>query len=138
MTLRPRRLLVCWQWLAGWIERLTPLFVLIGVLVLAGLVIRSIDQQHQIQDSRHSACLKANERHRKAIPQLGRLITQGRPPRTDAEREQRRASQVALHLLEEGAPQPEKGDAPESVRYAYIEIVGFIEIIAPHYDCTKT
>lgn len=101
-----RRLLPCWEWIAAWIERLTPLFVIVGVLVLAGLVIEVLGQQNtlgqqqralarQSQQSREQradsiriSCEQTNARNRNTIHEYDQRIAKLAPKLPPAQRKQ--------------------------------------------------
>lgn len=75
-----------------------------------------------------ATCNEANERHRTATPEVVALVRSGKPLPDRAERE---AQNEALTTLEGGGPPPSQAG-----RVALHELEGFIQVLAPAYNCT--
>jgi len=104
-----------------------------GGLGLGGVAFVALKATHEIAGSRVAAakisCRDANRRHHEAGPQLVSLLARGAPIR---DRAVRAGQEEAIRYLAGGTP-------PRTAlgRLEAEEIKGFVQIIAPAYNCRR-
>lgn len=108
--------------------------VLLAALVLSVLAFRQSGES--TRNRIETSCRESNRRHVEAIPQVAVLL-KSTPPKTQTEAAAEVEVIVALKKLGSGRKLPKDSPQLPLAKQELTQVLGFVQILAPHYDCAK-